>query len=90
MSSGPVLLVQAPQGTTGGGAGRDSGGGPARRAATRRGLLRLTTPVLITSAVVASEQSISNAFTSAGLIPGHVDFADYSDSAFNSAVGDSS
>jgi sulfonate transport system substrate-binding protein len=50
----------------------------------------LTRPVPITSAVVASEQSISNAFTSAGLIPGHVDFADYSDSAFNSAVGESS
>jgi sulfonate transport system substrate-binding protein len=50
----------------------------------------LTTPVPITSAVVASEQSISDAFTSAGLIPGHVDFADYSDSAFNSAVGESS
>jgi sulfonate transport system substrate-binding protein len=50
----------------------------------------LTTPVPITSAVVASEQSISNAFTSAGLIPVHVDFADYSDSAFNSAVGGSS
>ncbi len=50
----------------------------------------VTTPVPISSAVVASEHPISNAFTSAGLIPGHVDFADYSDSGFNSAVGDSS
>jgi sulfonate transport system substrate-binding protein len=47
----------------------------------------LTTPVPITSTVVGSEQSVSNAFTSAGLIPGHVDFADFSDSAFNSAAG---
>jgi sulfonate transport system substrate-binding protein len=47
----------------------------------------LTTPVPITSAVVGSEQSISNAFASAGLIPGHVDFANFSDSAFNSVAG---
>ena len=27
--------------------------------------------------MVSSEQSVSNAFTSAGLIPGHVDFTKY-------------
>jgi sulfonate transport system permease protein len=47
MSSGPALLVQAPQGATGGGPGRDSRGGPARHAVTRRGLLRLISPVIV-------------------------------------------
>jgi sulfonate transport system substrate-binding protein len=40
--------------------------------------------------VVSSEQSISNAFSSAGLIPGHVDFANYAVSIFNSTDGASS
>src|ERR1700689_3766701 len=47
MSSGPALLVQAPQRATGGGTGRDSRGEPARRAVTRRGLLRLISPVAL-------------------------------------------
>ncbi len=45
-----------------------------------------TTPVPITPAVVSSEQSISDAFTSAGLIPVHVNFADYSVATFNSTA----
>ena len=45
------------------------------------------TPVQITPAVVSAEQSVSNAFTSAGLIPGHVDFKNFSDSSFNDTVG---
>ena len=45
------------------------------------------TPVQITPAVVNAEQSVSNAFTTAGLIPGHVDFKSFSDSSFNDTVG---
>ena len=48
------------------------------------------TPVQITPAVVNTEQSVSNAFTTAGLIPGHVDFKNFSDSSFNDAVGGTS
>ena len=44
MSSGPALLVQAPQRTTGGGPGPNSRGRPARHVVTRRGLLRLISP----------------------------------------------
>jgi sulfonate transport system permease protein len=47
MSSGPTLLVQTQRGTTGGGPGPDSRGGPARHAVTRRGLLRLISPVAV-------------------------------------------
>jgi sulfonate transport system permease protein len=47
MSSGPALLVQAPQRATGGGPGRDARGEPARRVVTRRGLLRLISPVAL-------------------------------------------
>jgi hypothetical protein len=47
------------------------------------------TPVQITPAVVSAEQSVSNAFTTAGLIPGHVDFKSFSDSSFNDTVGGS-
>jgi sulfonate transport system substrate-binding protein len=47
------------------------------------------TPVQITPAVVSAEQSVSNAFTTAGLIPGHVNFKDFSDSGFNDTVGGS-
>jgi sulfonate transport system permease protein len=47
MSSGPTLLVPTPQGTTGGEPRRASGGGPAQRAVTRRGLLRLISPVVL-------------------------------------------
>jgi sulfonate transport system substrate-binding protein len=43
--------------------------------------------VPINATVVSAEQSIANDFTAAGLIPGHVDFADYSVTTFNSVVG---
>ncbi len=46
--------------------------------------------VPITPAVVASEQQVSNAFTAAGLIPGHVDFSKFVDTAFNSTAGGTS
>jgi sulfonate transport system substrate-binding protein len=45
------------------------------------------TPVQITPAVISAEQSVSNAFTSAGLIPGYVNFKSFSDSSFNDTVG---
>lgn len=44
----------------------------------------------ISSTVVTSEQQIANAFSAAGLIPGHVDFANFSDTSFNNLVGNSS
>jgi sulfonate transport system substrate-binding protein len=47
------------------------------------------TAVPITPAVVSSEQQVSNAFTSAGLIPGHVDFSNFVDTSFNNTVGSS-
>jgi sulfonate transport system permease protein len=47
MTSGPAVLVQNQPGTTGSGPGRASRGGPARRAVTRRGLLRLISPVVL-------------------------------------------
>jgi sulfonate transport system substrate-binding protein len=46
--------------------------------------------VPITPAVVASEQQVSNAFTASGLVPGHVDFSKYVDTAFNSTAGGTS
>jgi sulfonate transport system substrate-binding protein len=46
--------------------------------------------VPITATVIGSEQSIANAFTAAGLIPGHVDFASYALSTFNDTAGASS
>ena len=46
--------------------------------------------VPITAAVISSEQSIADAFTTAGLIPGHVDFANYAVSTFNDTAGASS
>jgi sulfonate transport system substrate-binding protein len=46
--------------------------------------------VPITPAVVGSEQQVSNAFTTAGLIPGHVDFSKFVDTAFNSTAGGTS
>jgi sulfonate transport system substrate-binding protein len=42
--------------------------------------------VPITAAVIGSEQQVSDAFTSAGLIPVHVNFSDYVDTSFNDAV----
>ncbi len=46
----------------------------------------VSTAVPITPAVVASEQQVSDAFTSAGLIPGKVDFSDFVDTEFNSTA----
>ncbi len=43
--------------------------------------------VPITPAVVASEQQVSNAFTAAGLIPVHVNFSQFVDTAFNATAG---
>jgi len=43
--------------------------------------------VPITPAVIASEQQVSDAFTKAGLIPVHVDFSRYVDTAFNATAG---
>ena len=45
------------------------------------------TPVQITPAVVSAEQSVSDAFTTAGLIPGRVDFRNFSYPGFNDTVG---
>ena len=50
----------------------------------------LNTPVPITPTVISSEQSVANAFTKAGLIPGHVDFSNYAVTNFNSILGASS
>ena len=47
MTSGPAVLVQSQPGTSGSGPGRTSRSGPARRAVTRRGLLRLISPVVL-------------------------------------------
>ena len=49
----------------------------------------VSTAVPITPAVVSSEQQVANAFTTAGLIPGHVDFAKFVDTTFNDTVGGS-
>ncbi len=43
----------------------------------------LTTPVPITPAVLSSEQSVANAFTSACLIPGRIDFSDFAVTSYN-------
>ena len=43
--------------------------------------------VPITPAVISSEQQVSDAFTSAGLIPVHVNFRDYTDTSFNDTAG---
>ena len=50
----------------------------------------ISVTVPITAAVISSEQSIADAFTTAGLIPGHVDFANYAVSTFNDTAGASS
>jgi sulfonate transport system substrate-binding protein len=42
--------------------------------------------VAITPAVISSEQSIANVFSTAGLIPGHVNFASYAVTTFNDTV----
>jgi sulfonate transport system substrate-binding protein len=46
--------------------------------------------VPITPAVITSEQQVSDAFTAAGLIPGHVDFSKFVDTGFNDTVGGAS
>ena len=43
--------------------------------------------VPITPAVIASEQQVSNAFTASGLIPVHVNFSQFVDTAFNATAG---
>ena len=45
-----------------------------------------STAVPITTAVIASEQQVSNAFTAAGLIPGQVNFSNFIDTAYNSTA----
>jgi sulfonate transport system substrate-binding protein len=46
--------------------------------------------VPITPAAITSEQQVSDAFTAAGLIPGHVDFSKFVDTGFNDTVGGAS
>lgn len=46
--------------------------------------------VPITPAVITSEQQVSDAFTKAGLIPGHVNFGDYVVTSFNDTAGTTS
>ena len=46
--------------------------------------------VPITSSVISTQQAIANVFTAAGLIPGHVDFANFAVTTFNSTAGSSS
>lgn len=50
----------------------------------------LTSPTPITPAVVSSEQAVANAFTAAGLIPGHVDFANFAVTTYNNLLGGTS
>jgi sulfonate transport system substrate-binding protein len=44
------------------------------------------TPTAIDDSVVASEQKLADAFTTAGLIPAHVDIAGYLDRRYNAAL----
>jgi sulfonate transport system substrate-binding protein len=48
------------------------------------------TPVAITPAVISSEQSVANAFSSAGLIPAKINFSNFAVTTFNSILGGSS
>jgi sulfonate transport system substrate-binding protein len=50
----------------------------------------LDAPEPITPAVISAEQSVANAFSSAGLIPTKVDFTDYAVTTFNNILGGSS
>ena len=50
----------------------------------------LPKPTGITPPVLSAEQSVANAFTAAGLIPGHVDFNNFAVTSFNSIFGASS
>jgi sulfonate transport system substrate-binding protein len=47
-------------------------------------------PVAVTSGVIASEQQVANAFSSAKLIPGKVNMSSYSVTTFNNTVPGSS
>ena len=40
--------------------------------------------------MISTQQAIANVFTAAGLIPGHVDFANFAVTTFNSTAGSSS
>ena len=46
-------------------------------------------PQAITPAVISNEQNVANAFTSAGLIPTHVDFGNFAVSTFNNILSGS-
>jgi sulfonate transport system substrate-binding protein len=46
----------------------------------------LDIPTPITPAVISSEQSLANAFTAAGEIPGHVDFSKFAVTTYNSLL----
>jgi sulfonate transport system substrate-binding protein len=48
------------------------------------------TPIGITPAVISSEQAVANAFSTAGLIPGKVDFSDFAVTTFNGVTGGAS
>jgi sulfonate transport system substrate-binding protein len=48
------------------------------------------TPTAITPAVLASEQGVANAFSSAGLIPSKIDISDFAVTTFNSLLAGSS
>jgi sulfonate transport system substrate-binding protein len=46
-------------------------------------------PISITPAVLSSEQSVANAFATAGLIPQKINFSDFAVTTFNSVLGGS-
>ena len=50
----------------------------------------LAKPTPITPAVISSEQQIADAFSSAGLIPGHVSFSNFAVTTYNGILGGSS
>jgi sulfonate transport system substrate-binding protein len=49
-----------------------------------------STAIGITPAVISSEQGVANAFSTAGLIPGKVDFSDFAVTTFNGVTGGTS
>lgn len=50
----------------------------------------LATPTPISPAVISAEQGVANAFTAAGLIPGHVNFSNFSVTTYNDIFGGAS
>jgi sulfonate transport system substrate-binding protein len=44
-------------------------------------------PIAVDDTVIASEQQLADAFTSAGQLPGKVDIASFVDRRYNAAVG---